>query len=83
MRASLLEFGRSETDGDFFGGEIEVGTSNRGADALTGLGNGFAGHADDVETGKTICCSAFDFDEVAVVAVGDGGIYFCDHSASI
>lgn len=83
MRAGLLEFGRSETDGDFFGGEIEIRAGDRGADALTGLSNGFTSHADDVETGKTICCSAFDFDEVAVVAVGDGGIYFCNHSASI
>lgn len=83
MRASLLELGWSETDSDFFSGEIEVGTSNRGADALTGFSDGLTGHADDVETGKTICCSAFDFDEVAVVAVGDGGIYFCNHSASI
>ena len=78
-----MKFGWGEVDGDLFGGEAEVGAGDGGTDAFAGLGNGFAGHADDVETGKTICCGAFDFDEVAVVAVGDGGIYFCDHSASI
>lgn len=83
MRTGLLELGRGETDGDFFGGETEVGADNSGADALAGFSDGFAGHADDIKTGETVCGSALNLDEVAVVAVRDGGIYFCDHGASI
>lgn len=83
MRTGLLEFGWGEADSDFFSREIEVGAGDGGADAFAGFSDGFTGHADDIETGKAICGGAFDFDEVAVIAIGDGGIYFCDHGASI
>lgn len=83
MRTGFLELGRGEIDSDFFGRETKFGASDGGTDALAGLGNGFAGHANDIETRETISGGTLDFDEATVIAIGNGGIYFCNHDASI
>ncbi len=77
------EVGGSEVDGELFGGEDEVGVRDGGADTLSGFGDGFISHADDIEGWQPVINTAFDFDDFALVAIGDGGIYFRDHVLSV
>ena len=65
-----MEFGGGEVDGDFFVGKSEEGVVEGGADAIFGLFDGFVGHADDIEGREATVGVTFDFDEVALVALG-------------
>ena len=69
--AVFLEVGGGEVDGDFLGGEGEVAVYDGAADALAGLGDGFVGHADNVESGEAAVGVAFDFNDATFVALGD------------
>ncbi len=74
-----MEIGRGEIDDNLFIGEGESGANQGAFDSFFGFVDGFIGHADDVEGGKTSVGAAFYFYEFTIVAIGDGRIYFCNH----
>ena len=83
MGTVFCELGGSEIDSDFLVGEGKVRIRDGGTDALAGFGDGFIGHTDDVEGGQTLSGVTFYFNDTAVIAIGDSGIYFCDHRESV
>lgn len=76
------KFGGSKVNRNFFGGKAKIGVDESGADAFARFGDSFVGHADDTKTGETPIGVPFDGNEAPRVALGDGGINFCDHSDS-
>ncbi len=83
MSTVFSEFSGGEVDSDLFIREGEVGIDNSGTDAFAGFRDGFVGHTDDIKTGETFGGVTFDFNNVAVVAIGNSGVYFCNHVATV
>ena len=79
MGAVFGELGGGEIDGDFAVREGKTGVGKGKTDTLAGFRDGFIGHTDNIKGGEAVAGGSFDFNKMAVIALGNGGIYFCDH----
>ena len=67
MRTVFRDFGGGQVDRQALGRKSEVGTTQSAANAVTGLGNGFTGEANEVKRGEAFGEVTFDVDELSGV----------------
>ena len=77
------EVGRGKVDSDAFVGEGEARGGESAFNAFAGFGDGFIGHADDIEGGEAFVHVALDFYDTAFVSVEDGRVNFGYHRLMI
>ena len=82
--ATFVETGGREIDDKFLAPwKREARIIDGGTNTIATFGNGFAGHANNIEAGKPAVSVAFDGDKIGANAGGDSGVYVVGHGRSI